>query len=254
MAFFFQKGFSRALLLVLLSLSSCLIFVPRSSAASVYDSWYSPPASLVVDLGSCPTVDVTATWYDILQASTNLSAPAHTALDQAFNSGTVTISQHVESGFMTVHIVWSATPATLGWSESGGITVGSSTTHSAMVRQLSTSGCVLGVDNYISPASGPHQVIEKPAAPEEQLYKIYGQGTNMQYPSGYAGATILVVPNFDPNYIPSDYETLISETMDIVVDNMDTAVYVGLFLGSANFILQWFVYTVMSQRWGRAKK
>jgi len=200
---------------------------------------------------------VTTTWYNTIRTASGLTQQQKDSLDSAWLSGGVAVSQHEESNFRVVAVVWTVgnftvnDPLNLAWNNPSGVSFNAGTTHRALITQSSSPTCTVEVSGYQSPAGSGLQYFLGPVSGiYNDLYQLWlPQYRNLNYPSGYAGTSFSVLPNFDPDYVPDAYETLVSDTVEVVLENIDIAVKAGLLLGSVNFILQWLMTILMGRRY-----
>lgn len=221
-------------------LSFLLGFNARVNGASVYDTWISPPTSLGLQVASCSPLDVTLSWRDLIDtANTTLTPTQKSSLITAFDTGVVSVSQHEESGYRVLLLIWTTTPdAYLNWSANGVLWTG--TKNRAVLYQNDATGCNVFLGGF-AVASGSYEYFESPVsfAQENKYFRIYVNGLfTPNYPVGYEGNQIIP---YEPPPVPTDYETIVLESVDIVADNIGFTVKLALFLATANFILQWGV-------------
>lgn len=243
-----------ALFLALLLLLFSPMFSGSSNAVSAYDSYYRTTSVLEIfrTTSGCSAVDYAPDdlWYTDAMATTALSPAVKTDLNTALTTGGVVVSQ-IRTGSATTRtykIVYDTVGLTYNWT--------------AFANILST-----GVGNFIevefnvlcqtdyTPVTGNtstyiSSVADGGGSGNAKVYKNYGN-VNYNLPVGYAGTmpvseTFVFPPPPTPDVT---FNTLVSETMDIVKDEADTAVKLGLILGSINFIFQWLFTILMGRKY-----
>jgi hypothetical protein len=240
------RGYFTGLFLVSLLLLSSVISVPLASAVSPYDAWINPPANLFLQRGACPTVDITDTWYDFVTGSPTLSQLIKDEIADARINGHLSVSQHIENNFNVIRLNWVTFPVALTW-ETAGIRVTSGASGALITQDPSICGNI-DVANYQSSLTSTNRYIERPATagiPEIRLYIVYGVFSAENYPAGYEGQ---LIPYYVAPPPPFSYSSVITDTVGLVNENVPQVVAISLILGSANFILQWFVFSAMSSK------